>query len=428
MEAAATLLLSALVAAAYCAQAVTEAMIGPVLPDLAQSRGYSIASLAVLIPAYNTGGSIGTAFGGILFDRFTTDDSTGLPRGAVALLAGIMVVVASFAAAMSVPASREIMIIISFCQGAGGGVFRTGANWLMMKLHDESAGPWIQTIHFCSGVGRWWAGLLGSYFISTKNLQGAFLSGAAIVFAVAVPLLVIALLGDGSGAGGNNNSKQLKEKAGTEADKTPNNKSTDLFLILFSSFVFVLLGIQNSFQYLVTSYAVAASPPLEYKSPALAALLSASYGLAFAVSRLVSIPAAVYFPDPLLRLKLSAVVSLGALIAITMRPASEPTLENASMALGLALAPAFPTAIIYGKQTLGSAMTGGKLSLLMSAGTLGGVFVPQLAGQFVSVGGERAWGGPEVMMQMLSVVCLGGLGLLFAASWAAPKEAKSKAE
>lgn len=411
-----TLFVSLLVAFAYCAQAITEAMIGPVLPDLARTRGFDVAALAVLIPAYNVGGSLGTAFGGMAFDRVA--DESRLPRGAISFLAVVMIFVASFAAAMSVPAGREVMIVISFCQGCCGGVFRTGANWMMMRLHDKTAGPWISTIHFCSGVGRWWAGLLGSYFISTDNLPGAFLSGAVIVLGVAVPLLVVAFSVSGSSGGAS-----LKDTTETEAkpgSPTATAEGADLFLYMLASFVFVIMGVQNSFQYLVTSYAVAASPPLEYHSTSLAALLSASYGFAFAASRLLSIPAAVYFPDPLPRLQLSVVVSLGALVAITTQPASGSVLETGSMALGLALAPAFPTAINYGKQTLGPAMTGGKLSLLMSAGTFGGVFVPQLAGQFVSGGGKGAY-GPEVMMQMMSTVCLAGGVLLMVSARVVPK-------
>ena len=411
------MLVSVLIASAYCAQAVTEAMLGPVLPDLAKSRGFDVAALAILIPAYNVGGSIGTAFGGMAFDRVA--DETNLPRGAVYLMTGVMVLVASFAAAMSVPAGREVMVMVSFCQGMCGGVFRTGANWMMMRLHDKAAGPWIQTIHFCSGVGRWWAGLLGSYFISNQYLPGAFLSGAAIVLCVAIPLLIVAVFRGGG------SSTELRDTAKDEAKPETHiaaAEGTDTFLYLVASFVFVIMGVQNSFQYLVTSYAVAASPPLEYHSTATAALLSASYGFAFAASRLLSIPATMYFPNPLPRLQLSVMVSLAALAAITAHPASGTVLETAAMALGLALAPAFPTAITYGKQALGPAMTGGKLSLLMSAGTLGGVFVPQLAGQFVSSGGKGAYGGPEVMMQMLSAVCLGGGVLLFAAAKAAPKD------
>ena len=56
---------SGLVAAAYCSESIAAAMLGPMLPDLARERGLDVSSLAILIPAYNAGGSIGAACGGM---------------------------------------------------------------------------------------------------------------------------------------------------------------------------------------------------------------------------------------------------------------------------------------------------------------------------------------------------------------------------
>ena len=106
-----------------------------------------------------------------------------------------------------------------------------------------------------------------------------------------------------------------------------------------------------------------------------------------------------------------------------MAPHSTQIIEWASMALGLALAPAFPTTINYAKQTLGAAMSGSVLSLLMFSGTMGGVFLPQIAGQYIKkvpVGKGGIESGPEAMMHLLFGAILLGTVVMALAARVAP--------
>ena len=170
-------------------------------------------------------------------------------------------------------------------------------------------------------------------------------------------------------------------------------------------------------RYLVTSYAVAASPPLNFATTSDAALLSANYGAAFALGRLIAIPASARFSS-LSLMVVSVALSIASLWALVASPDSSSTLQvstvpyhrttlsahaharvcvcqlttmimrlpvllllllllheyvqGASAALGLALASVFPSALNFAKATLGERMTGGMLSLLMLSGTAGG--------------------------------------------------------
>jgi len=372
---------------------------------------------------------------GSAFDAAAGVGSSRAPPKALGLLSVTMLVIAGISSQMSASYGREILCVISFCQGCFGGIFRTGANWMMMRLHEEKVAPFIQTIHFSSGVGRFLAGLIASYFITRQEIPWAFLTGSLIIAAVAAPLGGIAVL---SGTDKEEYSEDLA--ASIEEDASTSEESKDigvvrplengegLFIGLVALFVFILMGVQNSYQYLITAYAVASSPPLWYSSTADAALLSASYGFAFAASRLLAIPFSAHL-DSLTILYMSTVLTTISLGCIVVGPGASSTLEWASFAIGAALAPAFPTSINYAKQTLGASMSGGQLSLLMFSGTMGGVFLPQIAGQFIRKDSDESLvsAGPEAMMQLLFGAMLLGMFVMSVAARAAPRPVHAKA-
>lgn len=182
------------------------------------------------------------------------------------------------------------------------------------------------------------------------------------------------------------------------------------FMGLLLVSVFFLMGVQHSVQYFLTSYAVAASPPLEFSTTAKAATLSTLYGGAFALGRLASVFAAARFPASLL-LKCSAALTCSALGAVVALPRSSLALQGSACVLGAVLSPAFPSAINYAKRTLGASMTGGKLSMLMLGATMGASVVPQLVSPMLAKADAGAGAGalgPVFFMPLLlalSVAC-----------------------
>ena len=164
---------------------------------------------------------------------------------------------------------------------------RAGANWSILRLHPAaSVAPYVNTMHFCSGVGRFLAGLLGAQFAGTAGLLWAFYVSAiphshftppslltppgllsqtasALALGVSAALCVSALaLGDQPVG----MPKKAETQAGSKAAGTASSggaaaaPDATTFVWTLALFVFLIMGAQNSFQYLVTSYAVAASP------------------------------------------------------------------------------------------------------------------------------------------------------------------------
>ena len=413
--------LTALCWLAYCAESLAASVVGPVLPDLAKRSGMEVAALTILIPAFNGGGAVGAAVGGKAFDAAApAGGGGGVGRSAFILLAALQVGIA--VANALTPASTDPMIMAgaTFVHGAFNGAFRTGANWSMLRLHSpDTVAPYVQTMHFCSGAGRFMAGLVGAQFAGTEQLLWVFWVSSGLALAVGAALCLVGLSLGGTPVGVLSAAPNSGNKAAKSSASKAAAQDTTQFVGLLALFVFLLMGAQNSFQYLATSYAVSASPPLEFEDSSKAAMLSAGYGGAFAIGRLLSIPASARL-TALTMMACSVAVAVAALAAVVAAPASSETLQVASASLGLALASLFPSALNYAKSTLGDSMTGGMLSILMLSGTFGGVVVPKIAGQLL--GGEVfGFSGPEAMMQLLLVSTVGGAAVLVAAASSGPK-------
>lgn len=73
--------------------------------------------------------------------------------------------------------------------------------------------------------------------------------------------------------------------------------------------------------------------------------------------------------------------------------------------------------------TLGEAMSGGMLSILMLSGTAGGFAVPYIAGQLLG-GSLAAYGGAAAFMQLLLACMVAGCGTLALSVASMPKAAE----
>ena len=83
---------------------------------------------------------------------------------------------------------------------AAWAVRSTGANWTMLRLHPaETAAPFVQAMHFCSGAGRYAATLIGANFLSSAEIHWAFYSASGLALGISVALASMALLVGDSG-------------------------------------------------------------------------------------------------------------------------------------------------------------------------------------------------------------------------------------
>ena len=119
----------------------------------------------MLVSALGAGGALGAGAGGLLFDSTFSNGNSGnnsgrLPRLSLALLAALQLAIAG----SNVLRTCNVAMLAAayFAQGCFTGAFRSGANSAILRLHSaETVAPFMQALHFFSGVGRFLASLLG---------------------------------------------------------------------------------------------------------------------------------------------------------------------------------------------------------------------------------------------------------------------------
>ena len=122
-------------------------------------------------------------------------------------------------------------------------------------------------MHFCSGAGRYTASLIGAYFLTSGQVYWAFYTASGMALAIGALLAIMALLvGDNPILPANSGSSSAvlttdKKKSTTRASGEVHVTDVQAakFVRSLALFVFLIMGTQNSFQYLLPTYVVAAS-------------------------------------------------------------------------------------------------------------------------------------------------------------------------
>jgi FHS family Na+ dependent glucose MFS transporter 1 len=141
------------------------AILGPSLPTLAENTGSTIAQISVLFTASSAGYFVGSVFGGRLYDRFP-----GHPI--MVILLGLLALGFVF-----VPLVPLLWLLVAnlFLVGVFQGVLDVGGNTLLIWVHRQDVGPYMNALHFFFGVGT---------FISPIILAQAVLLSGDIKWAI----------------------------------------------------------------------------------------------------------------------------------------------------------------------------------------------------------------------------------------------------
>jgi hypothetical protein len=439
---------------AYLTESLAGALAGPMLPGLESKCKLQTATLTIMVTTFNIGGSVGSWLGGMAFDSVAahSGEGGGVPRGGFALLSTLLLAIAAANAVGCVPCDPTLIAAAAFAHGVANGAFRTGANWAMLRLHSASAvAPYVQTMHFCSGGGRYLASVIGAYFLARDEVYWAFYTGSLVAAAAGMAFALMALLVTGTVAPPSLvDAPAVAAAAFTKAPKRAATRpkataaaaaaadvQATAIIRAVAVFVFLIMGTQNAFQYLLPTYAVVASTSGAGADgvgggggfsfdPSSAATLSSKYGLMFTAGRLISIPLSVRFSAFSL-IVLCISIAVAALASIVMSPASSETLSLAAAAMGLSLAAVFPSAINFAKSSVGMdrGLRASELSLLMLSGTAGGALLPWCCGCVLRGEVQLPWptssppSGPPAMMALLLAITAASAAALVAAGAAA---------
>lgn len=342
---------------ALMALGLTTASMGPTLPGLAAQTGTRLAEIGFLFTARSLGYMLGSLAGGRLYDRV---------RGHSLLAAALVAVAAAMAAVPLMPRLWLLTAVLA-ALGLAEALVDVGANTLLVWVHRDRVGPFMNGLHFFFGIGA---------FLSPILVAQAALRSEGIAWAYW--LLALAVLPGAAWL-----ARLPSPSNGVVAERGTAVRPNAALVALMAAFLCLYVGAEMGFGGWVYTYALA----MGLSGPATAAYLTSAFWGSFTVGRLLGIPLAARFsPQAILAGDLlGCVASMAVLLAW---PHSVVALWLGSLGVGLAMASIFPTTISLAERRM--AITGRAAGWLFAGGSAGSMLLPWLMGRVFEPLGPRA--------------------------------------
>jgi FHS family Na+ dependent glucose MFS transporter 1 len=359
----------------YCgfiALGATYAALGPSLENLAKNTGADLDAISFLFTARSLGYLLAAAFGSRLIDRLPAHRLIG---SSFLLTAGLLFFFPQLPALWALALFMLVM-------GISLAALDIGGNALLVWVHGEKVGPYMNGLHFFSGLGMFiFPIIIGQALARTASITPAYWLLAAVFVPLAIWMFSL---------------PSPRPAPIADAEETAPGIHP-LMIVFMAAFFFLYVGAESSFGGLVFTYA----RTLSLSSEVGAAYLTSGYWGALMVGRLLSIPlAARVRPRYILFANL-----IGALLSLTLLvlfPGSLTMLWVGSIGLGFFFSSTFPTILLWADRNI--ALTGQLTGRFFMGASLGAMTIPWLIGLFIENIGARA-----MMFTLLGDI---GLGLI----------------
>ena len=365
--------------------------LGPVLPHLAAQTGTDLGTIGLIFSLRSIGFLLGSLAGGRIYDRVP-----GHP-----LFAGALLVMAVTFAAVPLIHIFWLLLLFTLISGIASGLLIVGCNTLLVWVHPENVGPWMNAMSFFNGLGGFFVPILITAFLTrTGDICGAFFALGLMLAVLAVGMLLIP-------------SPAIRKTT----ESSDSSGRIRIGLVSLFALVFLLyVGAEMSFSGWLYTFSVAVHP----NAAATAALLTSAFWAGIAGGRVLAIPI-----SSRLRARtilwidfLGSLASLGIILAFS---SSLVALWIGAIGFGLFMASLFPTWLTFADRRI---KVNGKINgIFFAATSVGTMFFPWLSGQlFVS-------SGPRAIMWVIFIV-LSAAAAIFAAmtDLARPRDKRDSVE
>jgi FHS family Na+ dependent glucose MFS transporter 1 len=280
-----------------------------------------------------------------------------------------------------------LLVAVMLVLGMAEGVLDVGGNTLLVWVHGERVGPYLNALHFFFGVGAFLSPILvAQTMLLANDVTWAYGALALLLLPCIVWLVRV-------------RSPLAPHVANQTAPKPVNVFVLSLIVVFF----LLYSGAESSFGGWIFTYATA----LGLSDATHAAYLTATFWGAFTVGRLLAIPLT-------LRLRASTILAVGLLgclvsLAFLMIGSNSFTLTWAgALGVGVCMAPLFPTMIALAERQL--TITGRITGWFFVGASLGNMFIPWLIGQLFEPLGPHVTTGIILAAMALAGIVLAPLG------------------
>ncbi|MCJ7550226.1 MAG: MFS transporter [Anaerolineae bacterium] len=350
--------------AGFVALGLAYAVLGPTLTDLAANVGTDLTRVAYVLSARGLGYLVGSLVGGRLYDTIK-----GNP-----VMAGALLVAAAILLAVPFVSVLWLLICLAFLLGAFLGAVDVGGNTLLVWVHRDKVGPYMNALHFFFGVGAFLSPVVIAQAVMwTGGIRWGYWGLAILVLPVAI---LLARIPSPSRVSDDESRNATHSESRSRRTRSQNARLVGLIALFF----FLYVGAESSFGGWIATYAKATG----MGDAVTAAYLTSAFWGAMMVGRLLSVPLGARFsPRQVLTGDLAGcLVSVLVLVVWMGNPIAT---WIGTFGGGLFMASIFPTAISLAEKHLN--ITGTVTSFFFVGASLGGMSLPLLIGQlFESIG------------------------------------------
>lgn len=336
---------------------LVSAVLGPTLPALAELTQTSFSQISIIFLLHSLGYFIGSIVGGNLLDRIS---------GHLAMILALCAAVILLAV---IPITPFLWLLIGFVfvTGFARGIIDVGGNTLLIWVHGEKVGPFMNVLHLFYGIGAFLAPVIIAQALS---ISGSVSWGYWAIALLLIPSIIQL-------------SFTPEPSAPDQATSNSGGSSAGQLVFLMVLFAFCYSSLANIFGGWIYSYSLESNLTSETS----AAYLTSIFWGAFTLGRVISIPVATRFrPNQILSGDLiGCFISVGLMLFFTE---SVLVVWIGAAGLGLSVASMFPTVITLAERTL--AVSGKVTSRFVVASALGGMLPPWIVGQFFDSAGPRS--------------------------------------
>jgi FHS family Na+ dependent glucose MFS transporter 1 len=351
------LLQTAVFCASFIGLGLCGGSLGPALAAHAARTGTQLDQISAVFIAIALGRMVGSFSGGWLVDHM---------RGGTQIALGIALAAAAMAV-IPFTHSLGILLAVMLAYGVAANLLDVGANTLIVRVHGDKVGPYMNAMHLSFGIGGSIAPLVvGRSYAYTGDVAAAYWLHAALL----VPLALWAL----------RMPTPPRTAAARNADQPRTSKS---MIALLGAFFFFLVAVEVS----GTQWTFTFGERLGLSKEVGAPMLSSGFWWAYSAARLLAIPVSMRLkPGTYVAIDIvGTFICAGVTLAGLLLPNAQTLIWIGIIGMGFFIASAFPSMLSF----VGSRMqvTGSMNALLFASANLGAMVGPWSIGQLFDVFG-----------------------------------------
>jgi fucose permease len=347
-----TLAVTALYYLSFVMLGLFTSSLGPTLPYLAGNVGATLQAASILFAARSFGYMMGALVGSRLYDKVAGHT----------LICAVLLGMSGVLALIPFVALLWLLTLSMFVLGALESTLDTGANTLLVWLHREKVGPFMNGLHFMFGVG--------AFLVPIVVAQATLHLGSpswAYWFLALLPLPLLLVF--------TRLPSPRAEARPQEASGAPSRSVRSPLVLLIAGFFFFYAGVEIAFGNWIYSYAAQVGIADEIT----ANYLTSAFWGAFTLGRLFTVPLALKL-RPRQLLWLCQAGAAASLLPMLLAPQHTLLMWLGSIGLGVAIAAVFPTMITLAERNM--TIQGSTMGVFFVGVSLGAMTIPWLIGQF----------------------------------------------